>query len=135
MDNKIESKEYKFKDPYDGLDEKGYLPPAVDALIKNGDIIIGRVRPMDENISHSGYFFKDSSELYKRYNDHVVTDRVFSPSVFKNNDEYKINKISIRSEKVPRVGDMICSSYSARGLKSFDEQNQKVESPINKILI
>ena len=107
MDNKIESKEYKFKDPYDGLDEKGYLPPAVDALIKNGDIIIGRVRPIDENISGSGQIFKDSSELYKSCNDHVVIDRIFSPSVFKNDDEYKIKKISIRSKRVPRVGDMV----------------------------
>ena len=87
---------------YEKLNEQGYIPE--ETVITNGDIIFGKVTPINDT-TNSGKIFKDSSEQYKSHADGVV-DRMYTD--IKNQDGYEIRKALIRSERFPLVGDKFC---------------------------
>jgi DNA-directed RNA polymerase II subunit RPB2 len=86
---------------YDKLNEKGYAPE--ETVVENGDIIIGKVSPI-QPIGNSNKVFKDSSKYYKSHVPGVI-DRVWT-NIY-NNEGYEMRKVRIRSERVPMIGDKI----------------------------
>jgi DNA-directed RNA polymerase II subunit RPB2 len=94
---------------YDKLNDKGYVPE--ETMIFNGDIILGKVTPIDET-GDSNKQFKDSSEVYKSHAPAVI-DRVYTG--IQNLDGYEIRKVVTRSERIPMIGDKFCSRYGQKG--------------------
>ncbi len=92
---------------YDKLNEKGYVPE--ETTIVNGDVIIGKVSPI-QPIGNSNKTFKDSSEIYKSHIPGVV-DKVYTDIY--NNEGYEMRKMRVRSERVPHIGDKFCLTKSA----------------------
>jgi len=87
---------------YDKLNEEGFIPQ--ETKIKNGDIIIGKISPIQPS-ADSDKVFKDSSEVYKSHVEGTV-DKVYSNIT--NGDGYGMIKMRIRSERIPRIGDKMC---------------------------
>lgn len=90
---------------YDKLNEKGYAPE--ETALENGDILIGKVSPIQPS-GNSNKVFKDSSEYYKSHIPGVV-DKVYTEIY--NNEGYEMRKVRVRSERVPMVGDKMCSRH------------------------
>lgn len=86
---------------YDKLNERGYIPEETE--IENGDIVIGKVSPIQPT-GQNNKIFKDSSEYYKSHVDGVV-DRVWTDIY--DNEGYEMRKMRIRSERIPMIGEMI----------------------------
>jgi len=86
---------------YDKLNEHGYVKE--ETSVDNGDIIIGKVSPLQEMIG--GKQYRDSSETYKS-NVTGVVDRVY-PNIQDQNG-YGMIKILVRSERIPKIGDKYC---------------------------
>jgi DNA-directed RNA polymerase II subunit RPB2 len=87
---------------YDKLNDKGFIPE--ETMIYNGDIILGKVSPI-QNVEDSNKQFKDSSEIYKSHAPGVV-DKVYTG--IQNQDGYETRKVLIRSERTPMIGDKMC---------------------------
>jgi DNA-directed RNA polymerase II subunit RPB2 len=87
---------------YDKLNDKGYVPE--ETMIYNGDIILGKVTPI-EDTGDSNKQFKDSSEVYKSHATAVI-DKVYTG--IQNQDGYEIRKVVTRSERTPMIGDKFC---------------------------
>jgi len=87
---------------YDKLNDKGYVPE--ETVIVNGDIIIGKVTPIN-NPDDPSKKFKDSSEIYKAHASAVI-DKVYT-GIY-NQDGYETRKVVVRSERTPMVGDKFC---------------------------
>lgn len=87
---------------YDKLNDKGYVPE--ETMIYNGDIILGKVTPI-EDTGDSNKQFKDSSEVYKSHAAAVI-DKVYTG--IQNQDGYEIRKVVTRSERTPMIGDKFC---------------------------
>lgn len=87
---------------YDKLNEKGFIPE--ETIIENGDIIIGKVSPIQPT-GNNNKVYKDSSEQYKN-NFPGVIDRVHT-EVY-NNDGYEMYNVRMRSERKPIMGDKFC---------------------------
>jgi DNA-directed RNA polymerase II subunit RPB2 len=94
---------------YQKLNEKGFVPE--EESVENGDILIGKVTPLQEVIG-SNKNFRDSSKTYKSVVPGVV-DRVYNGII--NQDGYETIKMSIRSERFPLVGDKFCSRHGQKG--------------------
>lgn len=90
---------------YDKLNEKGYAPE--ETYLENGDILIGKVSPI-QPVGNSNKVFKDSSEYYKSHIPGVV-DKVYT-EIF-NNEGYEMRKVRVRSERIPMIGDKMCSRH------------------------
>lgn len=88
---------------YDKLDEAGGYAPA-ETFIENGDIIIGKVSPI-QPVGNSGKIFKDSSEFYKSTIPGYI-DKVY-PNLH-DAEGYRIIKTRTRSMREPMVGDKFC---------------------------
>jgi DNA-directed RNA polymerase beta subunit len=86
---------------YEKLNDKGYVPEEVEVV--NGDIIIGKVTPLQEPIGNKQY--KDSSDVYKSHASAVI-DRVYTG--IQNQDGYEVRKVVLRSERTPKIGDKFC---------------------------
>ena len=104
---------------YDKLNEFGYAPE--ETKIENGDIILGKVSPI-QPVGGSNKSFKDNSEVYKSHLSGYV-DRVWT-GIY-DNDGYEMRKMRIRSERIPYIGDKMCSRAGQKGtigitLKSSD---------------
>ena len=87
---------------YDKLNDKGYVPE--ETVIENGDVIIGKVTPI-QPVPGSNKCFKDSSEIYKSQEPAII-DRVFT-GIF-DSEGYEMIKIRTRSERIPKIGDKMC---------------------------
>lgn len=87
---------------YSKLDENGVIQE--ETVITNGDIIFGKVTPINDT-TNSGKIFKCSSEQYKSHADGVI-DRVYTD--IKNQDGYETRKALVRSEREPIIGDKFC---------------------------
>lgn len=87
---------------YDKLNEKGYVPE--ETTVVNGDVIIGKVTPLLPTEGNNKKY-KDCSANYKFIEPGVV-DRV-QTDIF-NSEGYEIKKMSVRSERNPRIGDKFC---------------------------
>ena len=105
---------------YDKLNEKGYVPE--ETTVNNGDVIIGKVTPLLPTEGNNKKY-KDCSSNYKFIEPGVV-DRV-QTDIY-NSEGYEIKKMSVRSERNPRIGDKFCILKSAEvltidGWKSISE--------------
>ena len=118
---------------YEKLNDKGYVPE--ETLIENGDVIIGKVTPI-QPAPGSNKCFKDSSEIYKSQESAII-DRVFT-GIF-DNEGYEMIKIRTRSERIPKIGDKFCCYTSdhdvltSNGWKKINEitLNDKIACLIN----
>jgi len=86
---------------YDKLNDKGYAPE--ETVITNGDVIIGKVSPI-QSVGNSNKLFKDNSESYKGLESAVI-DKVYK-DIF-NHEGYAMIKIRTRSERIPHIGKFI----------------------------
>lgn len=87
---------------YDKLNDKGYVPE--ETYIENGDVIIGKVTPI-QPAPGSNKCFKDSSEIYKS-SEPAIIDKVFTGIYDSEGNE--MIKIRTRSERIPKIGDKYC---------------------------
>jgi DNA-directed RNA polymerase II subunit RPB2 len=87
---------------YDKLNDKGYVPE--ETYIENGDVIIGKVTPI-QPAPGSNKCFKDSSEIYKSAESAII-DKVFTGIYDSEGNE--MIKIRTRSERIPKIGDKYC---------------------------
>jgi DNA-directed RNA polymerase II subunit RPB2 len=93
---------------YEKLNEAGYVPE--ETKIFNGDIIIGKVTPINEGQGSKPY--RDNSEAYKMLTPGVI-HKVYSN--MSNPDGYKSIKMQVRSDRKPRIGDKFCSRHGNKG--------------------
>jgi hypothetical protein len=107
---------------YDKLNDRGYVPE--ETIIVNGDIIIGKVTPIN-NPDDPSKKFKDSSEIYKSHAPAVI-DKVYT-GIY-NQDGYETRKVVVRSERTPMVGDKFCLP-----IDSFDVLTENGWLPFTKI--
>jgi DNA-directed RNA polymerase beta subunit/intein/homing endonuclease len=94
---------------YDKLNDKGYAPE--ETKLDNGDAIFGKVTPVGD-ASSTGKPYRDSSELFKM-NSGGVVDRMYID--VQNQDGYLTREASIRSFRVPRIGDKYSSRHGQKG--------------------
>lgn len=87
---------------YDKLNDKGYVPE--ETVIVNGDIIIGKVSPIQPS-GNNNKIYKDSSEVYKSHAPGVI-DKVYT-GIY-NNEGYEMMKCRVRSMRTPTIGDKFC---------------------------
>ncbi len=92
---------------YDKLNDRGFVPE--ETKIENGDIIIGKVSPI-QPVGNSNKTFKDSSEVYRSHVPGVI-DKVYT-NIY-NSDGYEMRKVRTRSERKPRNGDKFCIPETA----------------------
>ena len=104
---------------YDKLNDKGFVPE--ETILENGDIIIGKISPIQPT-GNSNKVYKDSSITYKS-NVNGVVDTVTTGNF--NSDGYEMYNMKVRSERIPIIGDKLCSKHGQKGtigitLKSAD---------------
>lgn len=87
---------------YEKLDDNGLAPE--ETYIVNGDIIIGKVSPIQPSGTNNKAF-KDNSEVYKSHIPGVI-DKVYSDIY--NHEGYEMKKMRVRSERTPHIGDKFC---------------------------
>ena len=102
---------------YDKLNDKGYVPE--ETHIENGDVIIGKVTPI-QPAPGSNKCFKDSSEIYKS-SETAIIDKVFTG--IHDSEGNEMIKIRTRSERIPKIGDKYCSRH---GLTYFLTRNRRL---------
>jgi DNA-directed RNA polymerase beta subunit len=90
---------------YNKLNDKGYVPE--ETVITNGDVIIGKVSPIQAGTSNTK-LYKDESEIYKSTVAGTV-DKVYT-GIY-NADGYEMYNMRIRSERTPMIGDKLCSRH------------------------
>ncbi len=84
---------------YTKLNDKGYVPE--ETKLENNDIIFGKVTPIPDAGPDSKPY-RDSSESFKM-NATGVVDKMYID--IQNQDGYLTREASIRSERIPRIGD------------------------------
>ena len=94
---------------YEKLNDDGYTPE--ETVVGYGDVIIGKVSPIQPS-SDNIKTFKDSSEVYKD-KPLATIDRVWTG--IENEEGYQIRKIRTRSERIPVIGDKLCSRAAQKG--------------------
>ena len=94
---------------YEKLNDDGIAPE--ETFIVNGDIIIGKVSPIQPSGTNSKSF-KDNSEVYKSHIPGVI-DKVYSDIY--NHEGYEMKKMRVRSERTPHIGDKVCSRHGQKG--------------------
>jgi DNA-directed RNA polymerase II subunit RPB2 len=109
---------------YDKLNDRGYAP--VETQLVSGDVIFGKVTPI-EDPNNTGKCFKDSSESYKMFPPAVV-DRLYLD--IQNQDGYMTRKASIRSERIPKIGDKYSSRHGQKG--TIGIAMESCDMPFNK---
>ena len=93
---------------YNKLNDKGYVPE--ETVITNGDVIIGKVSPIQAGTNNKLY--KDESEIYKSTVAGTV-DKVYT-GIY-NSDGYEMYNMRVRSERIPMIGDKMCSRHGQKG--------------------
>ena len=91
---------------YDKLNDKGFTDEETE--IENGDVIIGKVTPI-QPIPGSNKHFKDSSTIYKSHEKAIIDKVIYG---IQNAEGYDMIKIRTRSERVPKIGDKYCCTTS-----------------------
>lgn len=94
---------------YDKLNEKGFAPE--ETIIKDGDIIIGKVSPIQPT-GNNNKVYKDNSEQFKSNVDGVV-DRVHT-NIY-NSDGYEQYNMRVRMERIPVIGDKFTNRHGQKG--------------------
>lgn len=88
---------------YEKLNDKGFAP--VGTVVKNGDVIIGKVSPIQTDKEEGNKIYKDDSKIYKSSVPGVINKVV---DTNENADGYQMINIGTRSERIPNVGDKFC---------------------------
>lgn len=104
--NRANTKGFK-NSSYNALQENGM--PIQNSIIKENDIIIGKVTNLKQDIH--GYTYRDSSTTHKGAEDCRV-DGVWQD---KNSDGYPFIKVRAVSERVPEIGDKVSSRHGQKG--------------------
>lgn len=120
---------------YEKLNDKGYVTE--ETTIVNGDIILGKVTPIQDSGNNNNKQFKDSSEIYRSTAPGVV-DRVYIG--IQNQDGHETRKILVRSDRTPHIGDKFCCYTEDHQILTTDGWisinkltiNHKVASLVNK---
>ena len=94
---------------YDKLNDKGYVPE--ETAVNNKDVIIGKVSPIKPG-NNIGEIYKDESVSYKSGESGII-DKVNYGII--NNDGYEMCDIKVRSERIPKIGDKVCSRHGQKG--------------------
>lgn len=92
---------------YSAITDSGV--PALNSLIKENDIIIGKVTSIKSD--PNGYAFRDSSTTHKN-SEQCRVDGVWQD---KNSDGYPFIKVRVVSERVPEIGDKFSSRHGQKG--------------------
>lgn len=95
---------------YDKLNSKGYVEK--ETKINNGDVIIGKVSPIQPGVENNAKIYKDSSKIYKSGASGVI-DKVYT-GIY-NNDDYEMYSVQVRSERTPQIGDKYASRHGQKG--------------------
>lgn len=95
---------------YDKLNDKGYVDE--ETKIEPGDFIIGKVSQIQPDKNNSNKIYKDSSTKYKSGVPGVI-DKVYT-GIY-NADNFEMYSVRVRSERIPRVGDKMCSRHGQKG--------------------
>jgi DNA-directed RNA polymerase II subunit RPB2 len=94
---------------YDKLNDKGFLEE--ETPITNGDIIIGKVSPIQPT-GNNNKIYKDSSEKFKSNVDGVI-DRVHT-GIY-NKDGYEAYNVRVRMQREPIIGDKFTNRHGQKG--------------------
>lgn len=94
---------------YDKLNNKGFVPE--ETKIENGDILIGKISPVQPTGS-SNRLFKDDS-LYFKSGVGGVVDQV-NTGIF-NSEGYEMYTMKVRMERIPKIGDKLSSQHGQKG--------------------
>jgi DNA-directed RNA polymerase II subunit RPB2 len=94
---------------YSKLNNKGYVEE--ETKIDNGDIIIGKISPVQPT-NTSNKLFKDDSTYFKSGVSGVV-DKI-NTGIF-NSEGYEMYTMKVRMERVPQIGDKLSSQHGQKG--------------------
>lgn len=92
---------------YHAIQDNGV--PLLNAEIKEGDVIIGKVTSIKND--PNGYAYRDSSTTHKN----SETCRVDGVWQDKNSDGYPFIKTRVVSERIPEIGDKFSSRHGQKG--------------------
>ena len=95
---------------YDKLNDKGFIEE--ETRVDPGDFIIGKVSQIQPDKNNSNKIYKDSSTKYKSGVAGVI-DKVYT-GIY-NTDNFEMYNVKVRSERIPRVGDKLCSRHGQKG--------------------
>ena len=95
---------------YEKLNNKGFVEK--ETIIENGDVIIGKVSPIQPGTDPNAKIYKDNSTIYKSGVNGVI-DKVYT-GIY-NSDDYEMYCIQIRSERTPQIGDKYASRHGQKG--------------------
>ena len=95
---------------YEKLNQKGYVEP--ETKIQSGDVIIGKVSPIQPGANDSAKIYKDNSKVYKSSVDAVI-DKVYT-NIY-TSDGYEMYAVQVRSERTPVIGDKFASRHGQKG--------------------
>ena len=105
---------------YDKLNMQGFIP--VEGKVENGDVIIGKISPIDPGAENQSQVYKDNSQVYKS-NVSGYVDKVYT-GIY-NSDGYEMYAMQIRSERTPNIGDKLaclkpcCGVLTTKGWKNI----------------
>jgi DNA-directed RNA polymerase beta subunit len=108
--NKTTTKGIKFGN-YDKLNDKGVINE--NTLVKNRDIIIGKVVPIKENKNDHTKKIKhlDQSRIYKTTEESYIDKNYID----RNGDGYNFCKVRVRTLRKPVIGDKFSSRHGQKG--------------------
>jgi len=95
---------------YEKLNNLGYVPQ--ETKIENGDVIIGKISPIDPGTDNQAKIYKDNSQVYKANVDAHI-EKVYT-GIY-NNDGYEMYAVQVRSERIPNIGDKFASRHGQKG--------------------
>ena len=98
---------------YNKLNDKGFAPEETE--ITNGDIIIGKVSPIQPT-GEDSKVYKDNSVIFKSNVDGVI-DRVHN-NIY-NSDGYEMYNIRVRMPRKPVIGDKFTNRHGQKGTVAF----------------
>jgi len=96
--NPQETAKFKKHFNYDKLDQNGF--PPINTVVKKDDIIIGKIRKLDNREQYGSFIYKDDSIPLK--DKHAVIDEI---KIDKNQDGNRFVKVRLRMERIVTVGD------------------------------
>ena len=95
---------------YEKLNSLGYIP--LETKIENGDVIIGKISPIDPGSENQAKIFKDNSQIYKS-NVSAHVEKIYT-GIY-NSDGYEMYSMQVRSERIPVIGDKFASRHGQKG--------------------
>lgn len=99
---------------YEKLNENGYAPVGTELV--NNDVIICKITPYKDN-EKKNIYYKNTTEIYKGLESALV-DKVITDIT--NAEDYKMIKVKLNIEKIPRVGDKFCCYTDEHEVLTFN---------------